>query len=133
MSNDTAPEATAHSAADPAQTVLMKLVAMIEADFRVPAILDGDTVEILLWKTERILVRVTEMGRGTGHLKVRTTPEIRHETAGAGSRLTAYTEGPGNPMEVWYHAGTDVPKVEDDIRSHLTARLTYAGATHLIC
>lgn len=127
-----------HPTADTAETLLKKLIAMVEEDFVLPAILKSyNIIEIQPWQLERIAVSVAPMPDTTGDLRMNVQRQIRYGSPDAPRRYTSWENVPANCMERIYEPEPVVrdaveSRPEEDLRSFLTAWLTRSDMTHLI-
>lgn len=127
-----------HPTADTAETLLKKLVASIEEDFRLPAIPEAyNLIVVHPWPLERIMVKVVPMPDTTGDLRMNVQRQTRKYSAEAFPPYTSWNIVPANCMERIYEPepvvrDTVESRPEDDLRSYLTAWLTRSDMTHLI-
>lgn len=123
--------------ADTARTLAKKLLASIEAEFRLPAILANYTIKIQPWQLERIVIRVGTMPDSTNDLRVSVQRQVRKATTDISQRFTDWEIVPENCMEPCYWAEPVVREAvelrpEEDLRSYLTAWLSRSDMLHLI-
>lgn len=124
--------------ADSGRSLVKKLIASIEENFRLPAIQANYVIQIHPWLLERVVVRVSSMPDTTGDLRMVIQRQTRSRSAFAPRvNYTEWETVPENTMENVYWAEPVVrdaveSRPEDDLRSYLSAWMVRSDMTHLI-